>query len=74
MLIEMGQTGNRTLHKASSGYSSPAAEQETLSERKHLREVLSELRDLLEDYAPAWYTEEHHRKVESALHTRKRKP
>jgi len=73
MLIVMGQTGNRTLHKAASGYSSPDNELETSSESKHLREVLSELQDLLEDYAPTWYTEEHHRRVESALHARKRK-
>jgi hypothetical protein len=39
------------------------------STHKDLKEVLSELRDLLEDYAPTWYTEEHHRRVESALHT-----
>jgi hypothetical protein len=73
MLIEMGHTGNRTLHKAAPAYSSPDHKRETTSERKHLREVLSELRDLLEDYAPAWYTEEHHRRVEAALHPRKRK-
>jgi hypothetical protein len=37
-----------------------------------MREVLSELRDLLEDYSPPWYTEEHHRRVESALHMKKK--
>jgi hypothetical protein len=30
------------------------------------------LRNLLEEYSPSWYTEEHHRKVESALHPRKK--
>ena len=73
MLIVMGQTGSRTLHKVASDYSSPDNQQEIPSERKHLREVLAELRDLLEAYAPSWYTEEHHRKVESSLHPRKRK-
>jgi hypothetical protein len=73
MLIEMGHTGNRTLHKAASGYSSLDNKHDTASQRNHLREVLCELRDLLEDYAPAWYTEEHHRRVEAALHPKKRK-
>ena len=72
MLIVMGQTGNRTPHKATSGYTSPASEGKIPSPRKHLVEVLSELRDLLEDYAPAWYTEDYHRKVESVLCSRKK--
>lgn len=72
MLIVMGQTGNSALHKTASGHSSPDNKPETSSERKHMREVLSELRDLLEDYSPPWYTEEHHRRVESALHTKKK--
>jgi hypothetical protein len=33
-----------------------------------LREALKMLYDLLEDYAPSWYTEEHHDKAEAALH------
>ena len=32
-----------------------------------LREALKILYDLLEAYAPAWYTEEHHNKAEAAL-------
>ena len=32
-----------------------------------LREALQMLYDLLEEYAPAWYTEEHHDKAEVAL-------
>jgi hypothetical protein len=32
-----------------------------------LVEALMELRDLLEEYAPVWYTEEHREKVMSAL-------
>jgi hypothetical protein len=32
-----------------------------------LREALKMLYDLLEEYAPAWYTEEHHNKAEAAL-------
>ena len=72
MLIVMGQTGNRTLHKAASSSRSVDDEDKTPSQRKHLAEVLSELRDLLEDYSPTWYTEEHQRRVESALHTRRK--
>ena len=33
-----------------------------------LREALKMLYDLLEAYAPAWYTEEHHDKAKAALH------
>jgi hypothetical protein len=29
--------------------------------------VLRELYELLEDYAPAWYTEEHHQRAAGAL-------
>jgi hypothetical protein len=31
------------------------------------RVVLEELFRLLEDYAPAWYTEEHHNRIVAAL-------
>ena len=30
-------------------------------------ELISELHDLLEDYSPVWYTEEHHNRLASAL-------
>jgi hypothetical protein len=46
-------------------------EQGTPLERTLLVEALSELRNLLEEYAPSWYTEQHHRKTESALHPKK---
>ena len=72
MLIVMGQTGNRELQsKADSSFSS-VHDNETLPERKRLVAALSELRNLLEEYSPAWYTEEQHRRVESALQPRKR--
>ena len=32
-----------------------------------LREALKMLYDLLEEYAPSWYTEEHHDNAEAAL-------
>ena len=31
------------------------------------KKVLRELFELLEDYAPTWYTEEHHNRLASAL-------
>jgi len=31
------------------------------------RDVLEELFELLEDYAPTWYTEEHHNRAVAAL-------
>ncbi|MBZ5685232.1 MAG: hypothetical protein LAP86_09355 [Acidobacteriia bacterium] len=73
MLIVMGSTGNRTLHsKTAQGFTSVNDDCETPSERKRLIEALSELRNLLEEYAPSWYTEKHHRKAESALHPKKK--
>lgn len=35
---------------------------------KQLREALKMLFDLLEEYAPTWYTEEHHENAGVALH------
>ena len=37
------------------------------AEVRELREALKMLYDLLEDYAPSWYTEEYHDKAEAAL-------
>lgn len=71
MLIVMGQSGHRTLGKTTSSYTSANNDQKTSLSRKHLLEILSELRDLLEDYSPTWYTEEHHRKLESVLELEK---
>jgi hypothetical protein len=67
MLIVMGQSGHRTLRKAASSHASVNNEQKISNSRKHLIEVLSELHELLEDYSPVWYTEEHHRMLESVL-------
>ena len=72
MLIVMGSTGNRGLHdKAESTFSS-VHENANKSERTRLVEALSELQNLLEEYAPSWYTEKHHRKAESAVHPKKK--
>ena len=35
-----------------------------------LREALSDLYRLLEEYAPSWYTEEYREKAQAALHYR----
>jgi len=72
MLIEMGSTASRTHQKATARFSSADRGYEPSSERARLIEALSELHDLLQEYSPAWYTEEHHRKAEAALHPRKR--
>ena len=53
----------------------PATEYESLEcesdrvgqEQEQTLDALRTLFDLLEEYAPAWYTEEHHRKALSAL-------
>ena len=45
-----------------------ADEAESLfTEVRKLRDALKMLYDLLEAYAPVWYTEEHHYKAEAAL-------
>lgn len=54
----MGSNENRTLKNST----------EPSHDRAVLMEALSELHDLLEEYAPSWYTEEHYKKVMSALH------
>ena len=36
-------------------------------EQKQILDALKMLFDLLEEYAPTWYTEEHHRQALSAL-------
>ncbi|HEY1263158.1 MAG TPA: hypothetical protein VGF06_06525 [Terriglobales bacterium] len=46
----------------------PAREQDLNSQStKQLAEALHNLYDLLEEYAPAWYTQEHREKAEAAL-------
>jgi hypothetical protein len=72
MLMEMGQTGNRAPHNKSDSSFSSGNENETSLDRKRLVELLSELRSLLEDYSPSWYTEDQHRRIESALHSGKK--
>jgi len=66
MLTVMGSTGTRAVQEGVSTHSSQR-ENESAAERTLLIEALSDLHNLLEEYAPAWYTEEHHRKAESAL-------
>ena len=67
MLTGMGQTVNRTPPDKSDSSFSSESQNETSLDRKRLVELLSELGHLLEDYSPSWYTEEQHRKIESAL-------
>jgi hypothetical protein len=72
MLTGMRKTARRTLDaKVKSNLSSLRRNNHRKSERTHLVEALSDLHNLLEEYAPAWYTEEHHRKAEFALHLSK---
>ena len=46
---------------------SPDDEKDRSAEVVKLREALKMLYDLLEAYAPHWYTEEHHDRAEAAL-------
>jgi hypothetical protein len=51
-------------------YEPESLEHEVAQLRKHQKQLLSALRllfDLLEAYAPFWYTEEHHIKALAAL-------
>jgi len=64
------ETGNRTLQTKAESIFSSQYRYEIASEHKRLVEALSELRNLVEQYSPSWYTEEHHRRVELALHSR----
>jgi hypothetical protein len=68
MLTIMGSAGNHAVQAREATHSS-RRQDDSASERTNLIEALSDLHNLLEQYAPAWYTEEHHRKAESALHT-----
>jgi len=40
---------------------------------KLLTDALTEVYELLEEYAPSWYTQEHHEKVEAALYSKKKR-
>jgi hypothetical protein len=69
MLIVMRQSGNRRPQNDAASSFFPAGNEHTaIPDRTSLVEVLLELRNLLEEYSPAWYTEEHRRRLESALH------
>ncbi len=71
MLMDMGSSEqHKARQSATSRFSS--LHDETSSESTRLAEVLSELQHLLEEYGPSWYTERHHRKIELALHPRRK--
>jgi len=44
-----------------------STKRESAAAVEQLTEVLRELRDLLHEYAPVWYSEEQHSRVESAI-------
>jgi hypothetical protein len=48
------------------------SESETDPIQERLADALVDLHNLLEEYAPSWYTQEHHTKAESALQLLKR--
>ena len=63
----MGSNGNGTLKsKSRAGLLDYKSEVEL--DRARLVEALSELHDLLDEYAPSWYTQEHHEEAMAALH------
>jgi len=68
MLIARGQSVIRTpQNNSASSLFSPGNEHNSASDLANLVELLSELGDLLEDYSPVWYTQEHQRRLKSAL-------
>jgi len=58
-LVQHGWTGSPRKPSRSAAEELPAIEQ--------MAEVLCDLRDLLEEYAPSWYSLEQHNRVESAI-------
>lgn len=66
----MGSNGNRSVHGRDEEARSKVMSR-TLNpnlDPKQLAEALSDLHDLLEEYAPSWYTQEHHEKAVLALY------
>ena len=58
----------RAAHEHSSQFASQIdVEAENRIDHQRLADALADLHQLLEEYAPSWYTQEHHEKVESAL-------
>jgi len=65
----MASNGNSTSKSENSPSPSQLVNYKSETELDHARlvDVLSELQNLLEQYAPCWYTEKHHEKALAAL-------
>ena len=63
----MGSNGHRMSDPKRNSPGLQASGSEAERQRSRLVDALSDLHDLLEQYGPAWYTEEHHEKAELAL-------
>ena len=70
----MGQIGefvnNNLQHRTERSFQLAEPESGMEVDRVRLLDALEELHRLLEEYAPAWYTQEHHEKAEAALRGR----
>ena len=68
--------GNRMLNthdQRAGNFARPLnSESETDLVQERLAEALADLHSLLNEFAPSWYTQEHHTKAESALQLLKR--
>jgi hypothetical protein len=73
--IVMGSNGNRTRNENDARTTSELSDSSDVLklDRTRLVDALAELQKLLEEYAPSWYTEEHHAKAKSALHPLKKR-
>jgi hypothetical protein len=73
--IVMGSNGNRPRNESNARTTSELLDSSDLLklDRTRLVDALAELQRLLEDYAPSWYTKEHHEKAKSALHPVKKR-
>jgi uncharacterized protein with von Willebrand factor type A (vWA) domain len=69
----MDSNGNHGLEHRPRGVPKVVHGMRTDLDAARLTEALSDLHNLLEEYAPSWYTQEHHDKAESALHPRKKR-
>ncbi|PYX88953.1 MAG: hypothetical protein DMG68_06720 [Acidobacteria bacterium] len=69
-IVRRGNTVIAGKHETSQVKSRPSSlitTQNTDTEKVQAAKVLAELYELLETYSPRWYTEEHHRRAQSAL-------
>ena len=64
---QIGDTVSNHLQQSTEEMFRVEPDTETDLDRARLADALTELHRLLEEYAPSWYTQKHHEKVQAAL-------